>query len=93
MRNVKIYFMYDNHTFARFGNWITKDDLYKRARKLFKEDGCGTLFARDMRDGDLRSLDLHGHQLSNSSWGVTELELRAWTDKVLEEDSFARLVA
>lgn len=89
---LKLWFMYDRHVFApiKMGN---RASLIEQAIKFFKEDGCGSLFARDEMDGDIHSLCCHGHRLGKDVWGVTREEAEAWADQVLLEDSFRRLVA
>lgn len=90
---LRIWFMFDNHTFAKIAPTLDAAALVQSAEKLFAKDGCGMLFVRDALGGDLKSLTLHGRQLGNRSWGVTKSDLANWAAAVLVEESFQRLVA
>lgn len=85
---LKIWFMFDNCTFARV-HLTSKDDMVRQAVELFKEDGCGGLYVRDNFEGLLKSLCLHGRRLPNKRYGMPRVEIEAWADKVLAEQSFA----
>lgn len=84
---LKIWFMYDNHGFARVEP-RDKLGLIRRAKELFAEDGCGSLFVRDEHDAELRSLTVNGHRLGNGQYGVTVDEIVQWADDVVAEEAF-----
>jgi hypothetical protein len=54
----KIWFMFDNHTFAKLSNDPDKAAL--EAAKLFGEDNYGSIFVRDISDRSIDALTLHG---------------------------------
>lgn len=79
---MNVWFMYDNHCFARVGNSSTsREAMEKRAAELFSEDGCGSIFARDTRNHT--AAHLHG-RLIDGSYGVTPDDLKAFFDRVDE---------
>jgi hypothetical protein len=89
--SLKVWFMYDNHTFARVEE-ITREELIARGKSLFDEDGCGSMFVRDAAEAQIDSLTLHGHMLRPRKWGVTKAELAKWADAVVAERSFRTLM-
>lgn len=84
---LKVWFMFDNHGFARIEP-RDRDGLIKRAAELFARDGCGSLFVRDETDTNLKGFDLHGHPIGHGAWGVKDDELARWAEKVATEESF-----
>lgn len=88
---MRIWFMYDCHAFAQLKD-LSRDVLAARARELFAEDGCGTLFVRDEYGGDLGSLTLHGRRQADGKYGISDNELHKWLDEVDAERSFRTLM-
>ena len=79
-----IWFMYDCHVFERVGDLTTpRSDMEARAAKLFKEDGCGHLFARDRNNREPVE-SLGGHPLPEGGWGVSGQELARFFDSIDE---------
>lgn len=79
-----IYFMFDNHTFAK----VTGDDraeLVKQVSDLFDKDRWGSVFVRDEHGGELKALTLEGN-------GVTKDEIEEWAVAVAEEKWFRTLM-
>ena len=66
---MRVWFMYDCHTFAKVGDGSSsREQMEARARELFAEDGCGSLFARD----------------SNGRYGISDDALAAFFNRVEE---------
>ncbi len=82
---LKVWFMFDNHTFARIEP-LDRESLVKQATELFAEDRYGMLAVRD-RDAPLGSLYLHGNGKP-----ADPTELGKWADAVVREIEFARLM-
>ena len=62
---MKVWFMYDNHTFALVGDAMTtRAEMVTKARNCFAEDRYGSLFARDSHDRAIA--DLGGPVLDES---------------------------
>lgn len=91
MTEISIWFMFDNHTFARVKS-RDRNELVDEATNLFNEDGCGSLFVRDAWDAILKGLDLHGRPLGDGHYGVLKADVEQWADKVLAEISFHKLM-
>lgn len=84
---MNIWFMYDNHTFAKVPDITTapRELVEAHLRALFIEDGCGTVFVRDGRNKEIAHL--HGHplgEIGKSPWGVYPVEIESFLDKVEE---------
>ena len=80
---MKIWFMFDNHTFARVGDSTTgREAMESRARELFAKDGCGSLFARDERDR--HAANVNGTRQPDGRYGVTDAALAEFFDRVEE---------
>lgn len=73
---MRIWFMFDNHTFA-------DAPTQEKARELFARDGCGSLFARDSRGNTLRPA-LHGRRREDGTYGVSDDDLAQFYAKVEE---------
>ena len=91
MAMLKIWFMYDNHTFAKVTD-RSRGGLIQAAKELFGEDGCGALFVRDEHDCELYALTLNGHRQSDGRYGVLDREVEEWADKILVEESFRQVM-
>jgi hypothetical protein len=81
---MNIWFMFDNHAFAKLGDAQTpRADMEAKAAELFAEDGGGSLFAR-MSQGS-ESIHCHGKRLpGGAGWGATPAMLREFFDAVDE---------
>jgi hypothetical protein len=84
---MKVWFMYDNHTFSKVPGIETapRELVEAHIRALFLENGRGTLFARNARDETVAHL--HGHpfgEIGKSPWGVYPVEIESFLDKVEE---------
>ena len=79
---MNVWFMFDNHTFAKVGDPTTpRAAMEQKARDLFAEDGCGSLFTRNAMDRSILP-PLHGTRQDNGRYGVTDDALRAFFDKL-----------
>ncbi len=56
---MKIWFMHDNHTFARLPSLTDNDRVVVKSAiyEKFKEDGCGLVFARGHGDRAIAHCD------------------------------------
>jgi hypothetical protein len=86
---LKIWFMDDRHLFAKI-ELGDRETLIEQAVRLFREDGWGTLFVRDIDQAELGSLRRNGRRLENGRYGITRPELEEWADAVLNELSFRK---
>jgi hypothetical protein len=79
--SVNIWFMYDNHTFAKIGDPLVtpRAAMEAKARECFAEDGCGGLFTKDFA-----GLSIEGTRQPNGRYGVTDADLLAFFDRVDE---------
>lgn len=51
---MRVWFMYDNHTFAKVGDGLVdRATMQEKARQLFARDPYGIVFARDSRDHEI----------------------------------------
>jgi hypothetical protein len=51
---MRVWFMRDNHTFARVGDGtVDRATMQEKARQLFALDPYGIVFARDCRDHEI----------------------------------------
>lgn len=89
---MKIWFMYDNHTFAKVTD-LSPDALFKRAKELFEEDGCGGLYVHDESGTTIQALTFHGRMLHHGRYGAYDDDLERWVAKIQEERSFRSLMA
>ena len=91
---MNIWYMFDNHTFARIKE-TDREGILRRARSLLEEDSCGSFFVRDESDATLNKLTLHTRQLrpGEYKYGVPSAELEKWADEVMAERSFRTLMA
>lgn len=87
-----IWFMFDNHTFAKVING-DRASLIRQGANLFSKDGCGSLFVKDEWGGSMEKLTLHGRMLTKGRYGVTDAALEQWADDVLSEISFRKTMA
>ncbi len=79
-----IWFMYDNHTFARVGDYTSsRAALEAKARALFAEDGCGSLFARNTKE-DWDVVSLVSARQPDGRYGVSDAALTLFFDRVDE---------
>jgi hypothetical protein len=79
--------MYDNHAFAKVPNIATapRELIEAHIAALFRENGSGSVFARNSKDETIANL--HGHpfgEVGKSPWGVYPNEIEAFLDKVEE---------
>ncbi len=88
---MNIWFMYDNHTFAKIID-LTQAALIARAKDLFRQDGCGSLYVHDESGTTIGSLTLHGRRRENGTYGVSEDKLRKWAVEIEAERSFRTLM-
>lgn len=86
---LQIWFMFDNHSFAKINANLRGKDLVKAAEKLFQKDRSGMLFVRDHLGGDMKTLDLLGH----IGYRITTAELEKWAADVEKEETFLRMIA
>ena len=80
---MKIWFMFDNHTFAEIKE-RESESLAARASELFCRDGCGSLFARDDDGRPIDHLTLHGKRFPDGEYGQTAQALRQWAVSVVD---------
>lgn len=87
MTPLKCWFMYDCHLFDKID--LTQDDdlVLASVESLFEQDGCGTVFVRDVKDVTIKEFSLHGRPLEKTGpyshrYGVTHEEVCAWLEKV-----------
>ena len=86
--NIKIFFMCDNHTFPKFGEWKDKHDLVTRAIDMLSKHGFySTIFVTD-GEGTMDALTLYGR----GEYGAVDRVL-LWADKVIDEINFSKMVA
>ena len=89
---MKIWFMFDNFTFARIDP-VDYESVVKQARELFAEDGCGSLFVRDELDGTIEKLTRMGRSLGAvKGWGLPVREIEEWAQELFKEIEFERLM-
>jgi hypothetical protein len=74
---MKIWFMYENHTFAKVTD-MSPAALVACAKQLFKEDGCGCLFVHDETGTTISSLTFHGKRLHHGKYGAYDDDLERW---------------
>ena len=79
-------FMWDRHLFTRI-NITTPWRVAFQAWRLFRKDGCGTLFVRVGDCSEIRELTLNGRVLSRDKWGVPWQEIAQWSRKVCAADN------
>lgn len=84
---MKIWFMYDNHSFSKVPDIATapRNLVEAHIRALFVENGSGTVFARNSKNEEIAYL--HGHpfgEVGKSPWGVYPVEIESFLDKVEE---------
>lgn len=80
---MKVWFMYDCHVFARVGDDSTsREEMETRARELFKEDGCGSLFARDAYGREITHC--YGQRQADGRYGICEETMAAFFNRVEE---------
>ena len=82
---MKVWFMYDCHVFAKVGDGSTsREAMMARAKELFAEDGCGSIFACDVRDREIAHA--HGHPQTGplTGWGISDDALNRFFDKCEE---------
>jgi hypothetical protein len=87
---MKIWFMFDNHTFAPPITTFERETMINSAIAMFAQDGCGSLFVKDIYGGGLENLTLNGHMLDNGRYGILREEIERWVDAVLTELSFQK---
>lgn len=80
---MRVWFMYDCHTFAKVGDGSSsREQMEARARELFAEDGCGSLFARDSNGRQITYC--HGQRQPNGRYGISDDALAAFFNRVEE---------
>jgi hypothetical protein len=80
---MKVWFMYDRHQFAQVGDSQTsRQNMEARAKELFAEDGCGSLFARTVTG--MEAAACNGKPMADGTWGADADELRCFFDAVDE---------
>lgn len=91
---MKIWYMFDNHTFAQIKE-TDRAGILAHAERLLNEDSCGSFFVRDECDATLSNLTLHTQRLNKDSYkyGISTARLKKWVDEVLAERSFRMLMA
>ncbi len=82
---MKVYFMYDNHTFSPVGGSQTpRQTMQQNLTALFQEDGCGVAFARNSQGSGIGK-PLHGRRLDSGRYGATTQSIDEFLDAVEEE--------
>ena len=79
---MRVWFMFDNHAIA-----LVEGDRAAALRRLFAEDGCGSAFARDVRDRS-HAAPLHGHRLPSGQYGVRDDEIDAFLARIDELENW-----
>ncbi len=88
---LKLWFMFDDHTFSRIA-LCDREYIINRVSALFRAgDGGGTLFVRDSSDCEIPSLTKGGRKMEDG-WGLPQQEIESWVDDVLAEAAFRRAI-
>ena len=82
---LKIYCMFDNHTFASVDMGGKRDDMLRQIGRLMCKNGGASFFVRDRYDATISALDWHSHDDPAGSGD--------WIDRVLTEESFQKIMA
>lgn len=84
---VKVWFMFDNHTFERVDS-SDHASIVRDAYRLLTEDSYGMLVVRDSQDATMQGLYFHGDGKEPDM-----AKIDAWASRVMAEIEFDRLMA
>lgn len=81
---MKVYCMFDNHTFASV-TFTDREGLLTRAKELTERKCGASFFVRDESDATLRGMDWHSRDCMDGA--------DAWVRRVMQEYDFRKLMA